>query len=62
MLTSLVKGQHTYAANIINAGDITVGKLRSSAKGDTIGFSLKDLAKHMLIVGTPGSGKNNIFG
>lgn len=51
------KGQHTYAANIINAGDITVGKLRSSAKGDTIGFSLKDLAKHMLIVGTPGSGK-----
>lgn len=51
------KGQRTYAANIINAGDITVGKLRSSAKGDTIGFSLKDLAKHMLVVGTPGSGK-----
>ena len=31
--------------------------MRSSAKGDTIGFSLKDLAKHMLVVGTPGSGK-----
>ncbi|MGM9562627.1 MAG: ATP-binding protein [Faecousia sp.] len=51
------KGNKTYSSNIINAGDITVGKLRSSTKGDTIGFSLKDLAKHMLVVGTPGSGK-----
>ncbi len=51
------KGTKSYTSNIINAGDITVGKLRSSAKGDTIGFSLKDLAKHMLVVGTPGSGK-----
>ena len=38
------KGNKTYSANIINAGDITIGKLRSSTKGDTIGFSLKDLA------------------
>lgn len=51
------KGSKTYASNLINAGDITVGKLRSSSNGDTIGFSLKDLAKHMLVVGTPGSGK-----
>lgn len=51
------KGTKSYSSNIINAGDITVGKLRSSPKGDTIGFSLKDLAKHMIIVGTPGSGK-----
>lgn len=51
------KGSKTYTSNIINAGDITVGKLRSSSRGDTIGFSLKDLAKHMLVVGTPGSGK-----
>lgn len=51
------KGNKTYTSNIINAGDITVGKLRSSSHGDTIGFSLKDLAKHMLVVGTPGSGK-----
>ena len=50
-------GAKTFTANVINAGDIEVGKLRSSAHGDTIGFSLKDLAKHMLIVGTPGSGK-----
>ncbi len=51
------KGGRTYTANIINSGDISIGKLRSSARGDTIGISLKDLAKHMLIVGTPGSGK-----
>ncbi len=51
------KGAKSYTSNIINAGDITVGKLRASSKGDTLGFSLKDLAKHMLVVGTPGSGK-----
>ncbi|MCM1190314.1 MAG: ATP-binding protein [bacterium] len=51
------RGIKSYIPNIINAGDITVGKLRSSSKGDTIGFPLKDLAKHMLVVGTPGSGK-----
>jgi len=51
----------TYAQDIINAGDkdgyIEVGKLKSSANNDKIGFALKDLAKHMLVVGTPGSGK-----
>ena len=51
------KGTKTYAKNIINGGDITVGRLKSSSKDDTIGFSLSDLAKHMLVVGTPGSGK-----
>ena len=34
-----------------------VGTLKSSSHGDTIGISLEDLTKHMLIVGTPGSGK-----
>ncbi|MDR0970307.1 MAG: ATP-binding protein [Lentimicrobiaceae bacterium] len=47
----------TYANNIINAGDIIVGRLKSSARGDNIGFSLDSLAKHMFVVGTPGSGK-----
>lgn len=51
------KASRTYADNIINSGDIEVGTLKSSSKGDKIGISLKDLAKHMLIVGTPGSGK-----
>lgn len=46
----------TYADNLINAGDIEIGILKNSEK-NTIGISLKDLAKHMLVVGTPGSGK-----
>ncbi|MEO2262503.1 ATP-binding protein [Dorea sp. YH-dor228] len=51
------KSSKTYADNIINAGDIEIGVLKSSSRGDKIGISLKDLAKHMLVVGTPGSGK-----
>jgi len=50
-------GDKKYTDNIINSGGIVVGTLKSSANGDDIGFSLSDLAKHMLIVGTPGSGK-----
>ena len=46
----------TYADNIIDSGDINIGKLKSSLNNN-IGIQLKDLAKHMLIVGTPGSGK-----
>ena len=49
-------GSKTYASNLINSGDIEIGILKSS-EPDTIGISLKDLAKHMLVVGTPGSGK-----
>lgn len=45
-----------YADNLINSGDIEIGILKNSAK-DKIGISLNDLTKHMLIVGTPGSGK-----
>ncbi|MDR2731830.1 MAG: ATP-binding protein [Fibromonadaceae bacterium] len=51
------KASRTYADNVVGGGDIMVGKLKSSSQGDTIGISLKDLTKHMLIVGTPGSGK-----
>jgi len=51
------KASRTYADNVVGGGDIMVGTLKSSTKGDTIGVSLKDLTKHMLIVGTPGSGK-----
>jgi DNA helicase HerA-like ATPase len=51
------KSSRTFLSSIINAGDIEVGTLKSSSRGDTIGFSLKDLTKHMLVVGTPGSGK-----
>ena len=51
------KASRTYAGNVVGGGDITVGTLKSSSRGDTIGISLKDLTKHALIVGTPGSGK-----
>jgi hypothetical protein len=51
------KTSKTYAENIVGGGDITVGVLKSSSHNDTIGISLKDLTKHMLVVGTPGSGK-----
>lgn len=47
----------TYASNLINTGDIEIGKLKSSSGNNSIGMALKDLAKHMLVVGTPGSGK-----
>jgi hypothetical protein len=51
------KASRTYADNVVGGGDIVIGTLKSSSRGDTIGLSLKDLTKHMLVVGTPGSGK-----
>ena len=51
------KASRTYADNVIGGGDIAIGTLKSSAHDASIGLSLKDLTKHMLIVGTPGSGK-----
>ncbi|GHS98179.1 hypothetical protein FACS1894139_08880 [Planctomycetales bacterium] len=51
------KASRTYADNVVGGGDISIGALKSSTRGDTIGLSLKDLTKHMLVVGTPGSGK-----
>lgn len=50
------KNSKTYSKNLINAGDIEVGQMKSSLS-NRICLSLSDLAKHMLIVGTPGSGK-----
>lgn len=50
------KTSKTHSQNLINAGDIEIGRLKSSSV-NSIGFTLKDLAKHMLVVGTPGSGK-----
>ena len=51
------KNSKKYSSYLVNAGDIELGYLKSSKSRDTIGLALKDLAKHMLIVGTPGSGK-----
>ena len=52
------KNNKVFANNIINSGDVILGKLRSSNNPSTIGLSLNDLTKHMLITGTPGSGKS----
>lgn len=49
----------SYAKGILNECELPFGKLKSSPNGDVIGLRLIDLAKHMLIVGTPGSGKTN---
>lgn len=57
VVNEAAKSSKTYSKNLINAGDIEIGQLKSSLGKNTIGFNLKDLAKHMLVVGTPGSGK-----
>lgn len=49
----------SYAKGVLNDCELPFGKLKSSPQGDIIGLRLIDLAKHMLIVGTPGSGKTN---
>lgn len=51
------KDTKVFHKKIINAGDIEVGKLKSSFGENVLGFSLKDINRHMLIVGVPGMGK-----
>lgn len=46
-----------YRASLIDAGELTIGRLRSAGGSHRFGISKNDLTKHMLIVGTPGSGK-----
>ncbi len=53
---SLKEGKE-YRANMIDSGDLSVGKLKSAGGQHSLGISKNDLTKHMLIVGTPGSGK-----
>jgi len=50
-----------FAPGIINGGDISIGYLRSSTRSNTIGLSREDLTKHMLVTGTPGSGKTTFL-
>ena len=51
------KDTREFNKKIVNAGDISVGLLKSSFDENNIGFSLKDINRHMLIVGVPGMGK-----
>lgn len=57
------KRNKTYAKGIINTADLLVGKLQSviSSEDTYIGIGLKDITKHMLVVGTPGSGKSTFL-
>ena len=57
-INRLEGGLKEYNKKVINNGDIIVGYLKNAGNSNTqIGFNLSDLVKHMLIVGTPGSGK-----
>ena len=49
------------ANDVVDSGDIVVGNLGASGGQNTIGFSLNDLSRHMLVVGTPGSGKTTFL-
>lgn len=51
------KENRSFADKLINSSELSVGKLKSQENNDIIGFSLNDLTKHMLVTGTPGSGK-----
>lgn len=52
-----LKDAKLFTKQIIDSGDIEVGKLKSSFGDNILGFTLKDLNRHMLIVGVPGMGK-----
>ena len=46
-----------YTAGVLGDSDIDVGSLETPDRNVPLGLALTDLTKHMLIVGTPGSGK-----
>ncbi|MBQ8318100.1 MAG: ATP-binding protein [Lachnospiraceae bacterium] len=50
-------GKKTYRSKLINTGSMEIGTLVSAGGENTIGLDLNDLTKHMLVCGTPGSGK-----
>ncbi len=52
-----IKEAKEFSKQIINTGDIPVGRLKSSFSNSDIYFNRKDINKHMLIVGVPGMGK-----
>ena len=48
----------TYARGTVDQSELPLGRMRQSPE-HLLGLSLSDLTKHLLIVGTPGSGKSN---
>lgn len=57
------KRNKKFTEGIINSADVSVGILQNIIGSDDsyVGFNLKDLTKHMLVVGTPGSGKSTFL-
>ena len=54
------KNTKTYNEQLINSGELDIGILQSSGK-DMLGIQLDDLTKHLLVTGTPGSGKTTFL-
>ncbi len=57
------KRNKKFAEGIVNSADMSVGILQNviGSEDAYVGFNLKDLTKHMLVVGTPGSGKSTFL-
>lgn len=53
--------RRSFNSDVINSGDIQIGRIRNSLRKDTIGMKYRDLTKHMLVTGTPGSGKTTFL-
>lgn len=62
-IIEIEKRNKTFAEGIINNADIILGQLQNiiNTENTSIGFNLKDLTKHMMVVGTPGSGKSTFL-
>lgn len=53
--------RRSFNSGVINSGDFMIGTIRNSHRNDTIGMRYKDFTKHMLVTGTPGSGKTTFL-
>ncbi len=62
-ISDIEKRNKTYTNGIINTADIILGRLQNVINNEnaSLGFNLKDLTRHMLVVGTPGSGKSTFL-
>ena len=62
-IEEIEKRNKSYTKGIINTADIILGKLQNivNQEDTNIGFNLKDLTRHMMVVGTPGSGKSTFL-
>ncbi len=57
------KRNKKFADGLVNSAVISVGRLQNiiTTEDAYVGFNPKDLTKHMLVVGTPGSGKSTFL-